>query len=162
MDYKSEVNRLLKQLGKVLNLSSLELDVNNHCLILFDDKIVINLELDEEKGELIVFAYISVVPFAAKEMILEILLEANYFWKVSHGSTFAIDKQTQTLVLEQKFPLPLAQSENFEDTLGIFVDVVETWMKRIDEICTEAESLLEEDIEKARKAEEKEYGSWKY
>jgi hypothetical protein len=160
MDYKKEVNDLLGELGKVLDLSSLELDVNNHCLILFDDKIVLNLELQEEEGALIIYSYISVVPFAGKELILEILLEANFFWKISHGATFSIDKQTQTLVLQQKFLLPLTRPESFQDELGIFVDVVEAWMKRIDDICTEAEMLLEENL-KVEKTEKK-YGSWKY
>ncbi|MDR1906855.1 MAG: type III secretion system chaperone [Puniceicoccales bacterium] len=160
MDYKKEVNDLLKELGKVLDLSSLVLDMNNHCLILFDDKIVLNLELQEEMGALIVYSYISIVPFAGKELILEILLEANFFWKISHGATFAIDKQTQTLVLQKKFPLPLAKPESFQDELGVFVDVVEAWMKRIDNICSEAEMLLEEDL-KTEKTEKK-YGSWKY
>jgi hypothetical protein len=160
MDYKKEVNNLLRELGRVLDLSSLELDTNNHCLILFDDKIVLNLELQEEEGTLIVYSYISVVPFAGKELILEILLEANFFWKISHGATFAIDKQTQTLILEQKFPLPLEKPESFQDELGVFVDVVEAWMKRIDDICTEAEMLLEENL-KVEKTEKK-YGSWKY
>ncbi|MDR0418461.1 MAG: type III secretion system chaperone [Puniceicoccales bacterium] len=160
MDYKKEVNNLLIGLGKVLDLSSLALDENNHCLILFDDKIVLNLELNEATGALIVYSYISIVPFAGKELILEFLLEANFFWKISHGATFAIDKQTQTLVLQQSFFVPLIQSDSFQDELGIFVDVVEAWMKRIDDICNEAEMLLEEDLR--TKKTEKKYGSWKY
>jgi hypothetical protein len=160
MDYREEVNVLLGELGKALDLSSLKLDANNHCLILFDDKIVLNLELQEEEGALIVYSYISIVPFAGKELILEILLEANFFWKISHGATFAIDKQTQTLVLEQKFPIPLIKMENFQDELGLFVDVAEAWMKRIDDICNEAEMNLEENL-KTDKTDKK-YGSWKY
>jgi hypothetical protein len=159
MDYKEEVNCLLQKLGKVLDLSSLALDSNNHCLILFDDKIVLNLELSEEDQALIVYSYIGIVPFSGKELVLEILLEANFFWKTSNGATFAIDKQTQTLVLQQKFPLPLQHFESFEDNLAVFVDVAEAWIERIDEICTEAEMLIEEDLKKT--APEKEYGSWK-
>jgi hypothetical protein len=159
MDYKNEVNNLLKELGEALDLSSLTLDANNHCLILFDDKIVINLELQEEMGALVVYSYISVVPFIKKELIFEFLLEANFFWKISYGATFAIDKQTQTLVLQQKFPIPLANPKNFQNELGVFVDVAEAWMKRIDDVCNEAETLLEEDL-KTKKTEKK-YGSWK-
>ncbi|MDR2807146.1 MAG: type III secretion system chaperone [Puniceicoccales bacterium] len=159
MDYKNEVNHLLQELAKVLDLSSLTLDSNNHCLILFDDKIVLNLELNEEEGALIVYSYISVVPFMGKELVLEVLLEANFFWKVSNGATFAIDKQTQTLVLQKKFLLPLADSNAFEDDLAVFVDVVDAWMKRIDEICTEAEMLSDEDLKTI--PTKKKYGSWK-
>jgi hypothetical protein len=158
MDYKDEVNRLLQKLAKVLDLSSLTLDINNRCLILFDDKIVLNLEFSETEGTLFIYSYIGIVPFVSKELILEILLEANFFWKTSNGSTFAIDKQTRTLVLQQGFPLPLQNSDHFEDDLAVFVDVVEAWMKRIDEICTESETLIEEEI---KRSSEKEYGSWK-
>jgi hypothetical protein len=159
MDWKEEVNCLLQKLGKILDLSSLTLDSNNHCLILFDDKIVLNLELSEEDQALIIYSYISVVPFAGKELVLEILLEANFFWKISNGATFALDKQTQTLVLEQKFSLPLVNFNSFEDNLAVFVDVAEAWIERIDGICTEAEMLIEEDLKKT--SSEKEYGSWK-
>ncbi|MDR1173729.1 MAG: type III secretion system chaperone [Puniceicoccales bacterium] len=114
MDYKDEVNRLLQKLAKVLDLSSLTLDINNRCLILFDDKIVLNLELSETDGILFIYSYIGVVPFVSKELILEILLEANFFWKISNGSTFAIDKQTRTLVLPQRFPLPLQNSDHLK------------------------------------------------
>jgi hypothetical protein len=159
MDCKEEVNCLLQRLGKVLDLSSLTLDSNNHCLILFDDKIVLNLELCEGESALVVYSYISVVPFTGKELVLEILLEANFFWKISNGATFALDKQTQTLVLQQKFPIPLARPHAFEDDLAVFVDVAEAWIERIDGICTEAEMLIEEDLKKA--SAEKTYGTWK-
>jgi hypothetical protein len=78
MDYKNEVNQLFQDFAKVLDLSKLELDSNNHCLILFDGKIVLNLELNDEVGALIVYSYLSIVSFAAKELILEILLESNF------------------------------------------------------------------------------------
>jgi hypothetical protein len=159
MDCVKEVNHLLQRLGKVLDLSALALDANNHCLILFDDKIVLNLEVCEEDETLVIYSYISVVPFAGKELVLEILLEANFFWKISNGATFAIDKQTQTLVLQQKFPIPLPNPNSFEDNLAVFVDVVEAWMKRIDDICTEAEALSEDDLKVD--LSEKHYGSWK-
>jgi hypothetical protein len=66
VDYKNEMNQLLQDLAKVLDLSSLTLDINNHCLILFDDKIVLILELNEEEEVLIIYLYISVVPFVTK------------------------------------------------------------------------------------------------
>jgi hypothetical protein len=95
------------------------LDENKHCFILFDEKIVLNLELDETTGMLIVYSYVSVIHFAGKELIFEILLEANFFWKISHGATFAIDKQIQTLVSQQNCILPLKKPESFQDELGL-------------------------------------------
>jgi flagellar capping protein FliD len=75
---------------------------------------------------------------------------------MSNGTTFAIDKQTQTIVLQQKFMLSLPTSDHFEDNLSVFVDA---WNKRIDEICSETEMLVDEDIKITSK--EKQYGSWK-
>ena len=163
---KQKINDILSSLAKVLDLSSLTLDKNNKCLILFDDKIVINLELVEVDKALYLYSYLGLVPFHAKETILELLLESNFFWKESFGSTFAIDAQTQTLVLEQKFDVLLLHIEEFEDILSTFVDTVEFWMKRIHEIETEAGLLLQHDgdgkiSKKLIDDELDKYGSWK-
>ena len=167
---QEKVNGILSQLAKTLELSDLTLDKNNKCLILFDDKIVINLELTPVDNDLYLYSYLGLVPFFAKESILELLLESNFFWKESFGSTFAIDAQTQTLVLERKINLETFKDTEFEDTLASFVDTVEFWMKRILELETEAELLTNGDKDTTPKTLESEfasedfdtYGSWKY
>lgn len=167
---RQKVNDILSRLSTVLELSDLVLDKNNKCLILFDDKIVINLELTPVDNDLYLYSYLGLVPFFAKENILELLLESNFFWKESFGSTFAIDGQTQTLVLEKKINLDLLKESEFEDILASFVDSVDFWMKRIFEIETEAEMLTNEDkaaiknkLDKDLSSEDLDsYGSWKY
>ncbi|MDR2735710.1 MAG: type III secretion system chaperone [Puniceicoccales bacterium] len=141
MDYKIEVDTLLHKLGKTLDLPKLALDAYNRCILIFDEKIVLNVELDEVNGILIVYSYVSVVPFEGRERIFEMLLEANFFWKDSGEATLSIDKQTQTVVMARRFELPLKESCSLEDSLGEFIDNVEIWSKKLEGLALEAETL---------------------
>ncbi|MDR3144288.1 MAG: type III secretion system chaperone [Puniceicoccales bacterium] len=145
MDLRAYVDELLQAIGKSLDLPGLALDTNGHCVLLFDDKVVLNIELDEEKELLIIYSYIGEIPFEGRETIFETLLESNLFWKNTQGATIGIDKQTQTVVLAFPMELPLKRKENFEERLALFVDITESWIARLEEMSTQAELIANED-----------------
>jgi len=136
-DVKKEVKKLLKKLGKSLNLPHLDLDDNNHCILLFDEKLVLNIELNEPKEALVIYAYLGEVPLENREVIFERLLEANAFWNGTNGATFGIDKQSQTLVLAYALELPLRHPETFEENLANFVETVEKWSSTVEHLVQE-------------------------
>ena len=135
---KERVNELLKRIGEGLNLPDLCLDDNNHCILLFDEKIVLNIDLDDAGNKLVIYAYIGEIPLDCREMIFEKALEGNFFWNETDGGTLGIDKQSQSLVLAKGFALPLANEEEFEEQLASFVEVVEKWINRIETFVKEA------------------------
>jgi hypothetical protein len=144
---KGGINDMLAKLGKSLQLKDLALDVNNHCILLFDDRTVLNMDLDEEGEKLVVFAYVGEVPLDAREMAFEKILEANFFWSGTNGGTLGLDKKSQSLVLAKAFELPLKHPEGFEESLAAFVDTVEKWIDIIEKITEEmiAKSLKEDE-----------------
>ncbi|MDR1595334.1 MAG: type III secretion system chaperone [Puniceicoccales bacterium] len=144
MDLSEYVNELLQAVGKSLSLPGLALDDNGHCVLLFDDKVVLNIELDIEKELLIVYSYIGEVPFEGRETIFETLLESNLFWKDTQGATIGIDKQTQTVVLAFPIELPLKRKENFEERLALFVDITESWITKLEKMSADAELIANE------------------
>jgi hypothetical protein len=145
MDLHKYVDELLKTIGKSLDLPGLALDENDHCVLLFDDKVVLNIELDTEKELLIIYSYIGEVPFEGREIIFETLLESNLFWKGTQGATIGIDKQTQTVVLAFPMELPLKRKESFEERLALFVEVTESWISRLEKMSTDAELIANEE-----------------
>ncbi len=145
MDLKKEVNGLLEKLGDSLGLQDLSLDENNHCVLLFDDKVILNLELDESNEILVVYSYIGEVPFEGRENIFETLLESNFFWRNTQGATLGIDKHTQTVVLAYPMELPLKNKNIFEERLAVFVDVTEQWINKLETMSQEAEALANEE-----------------
>ncbi len=145
MDLRKEVNGVLEKLGSSLGLQDLSLDENNHCILLFDDKVILNLELDETNELLVVYSYIGEVPFEGRENIFETMLESNFFWRNTQGATLGIDKHTQTVVLAYPMELPLKNKEIFEERLAVFVDVTEQWIDRLDRMTQEAEALANEE-----------------
>ena len=153
MDARTEVNELLTQLGHSLRLDGLFLDEEDHCILLFDDKIILNVELDEERSQLVVYAYLGMVPIEHKEHIYELLLQSNFFWRKTKGATLALDKQTQTLVLLYPFELPLRHPKNFEDDLATFVETAEEWIQKVDDILEKAREAARYDREHAQRNE---------
>jgi hypothetical protein len=145
MDMHKYVNELLQSVGTSLGLPGLSLDANGHCVLLFDDKVVLNIELDSDKELMIIYSYIGEVPFEGRETIFEILLESNLFWRNTQGATIGIDKQTQTVVLAFPIELPLKRKENFEERLAIFVEITESWVNRLEKMSTDAELIANED-----------------
>ncbi|MDR3143682.1 MAG: type III secretion system chaperone [Puniceicoccales bacterium] len=154
MDLKTEVNELLGRLSHSLHLKRLALDEEDHCILLFDDKVILNMELDGERSQLIVYAYLGMVPIEHKERIYEWLLQANYFWHETQGSTLALDRQTQTLVILRAFTLPLRHPENFEDELGVFVESAEHWIQQLEDCLARAEEAARYDREHGPSREE--------
>ncbi|MDR1665765.1 MAG: type III secretion system chaperone [Puniceicoccales bacterium] len=142
---RGTINGFLKRIGKGLGIPDLALDENNHCILLFDEKIVLNIDLDEEGKKLVTYAYIGEVPLECRELVLEKALEGNFFWNETDGGTLGIDRQSQSLVLAKAFGLPLKDPKNFEENLASFVEVVEKWITRIETLSKEALDRMEED-----------------
>lgn len=141
------VNQILKRIGEGLSIPDLKLDDNNHCILLFDEKIVLNIDLDEEGSQLVIYAYIGEIPLECREKVFEKALEGNFFWNETDGGTLGIDKQSQSLVLAKAFELPLKNEYEFEEKLASFVEVVEKWIIRIETFAREAlEQNNEDDI----------------
>ena len=137
-ELKAHVNEVLKRIGDGQGLSDLCLDENNHCMLLFDEKIVLNMDLDEAGQLLVIYAYIGEVPIECRDAVYQKALEGNFFWNETEGSTLGLDKQSQSLVLARAFELPLTDMTAFEDRLGVFVEVVEKWMVRIERFVKES------------------------
>ena len=137
-ELKAHVNEVLKRIGDGQGLSDLCLDENNHCMLLFDEKIVLNMDLDEAGKLLVIYAYIGEVPIECRDAVYQKALEGNFFWNETEGSTLGLDKQSQSLVLARAFELPLTNLTAFEDRLGVFVEVVEKWMARIEHFVKES------------------------
>jgi hypothetical protein len=141
---QNSVNALLKTIGKNLNIPDLALDDNNHCILLFDEKIVLNIDLDEEGEKLVIYAYVGELPLECRELMLERALEGNFFWNETDGATLGIDKQSQSLALAKAFEMPLRKPKEFEDELANFVEVVEKWIDCIEHLSKEALDRIEE------------------
>ena len=131
-ELKNNVNSLLSHIGDGQGLPDMCLDENNHCMLLLDDKIILNLDFDDKKGTLVIYAYIGEVPLANREAIYTQALEDNFFWNGTGGATLGLDKQSQSLMLVKTYTLPLQDFNSFEDELSNFVEIVDKWIVAIE------------------------------
>ncbi len=56
-----KVDALVQQLGRAIEIDQLALDSKAHCCLAFDDKILVNMEVDEERESLLFYAFIGEV-----------------------------------------------------------------------------------------------------
>jgi hypothetical protein len=107
MDLHEYAHKSLQIIAKLFDWPSVAFNENDHCVLLFDNKVILNIELDAKKELLIIFSSIGEIPFEGREIMFETLLESNLFWKAKQGATIGTAKQIQTVVLESLMAFPL-------------------------------------------------------
>jgi len=116
---------MIEAFGRSIGIDDLRLDEAGQCRLKID-AVEVNLELQADAAQLVVYAELGRLPEAGHAAIFARLLEANLFWHDTGGATLSIDRGHQQLLLARAVPLtsdPLALSEIIER----FVDVAEAW-----------------------------------
>ncbi len=111
---------------------SLSLDETNQCFLLFDDKILVRIELRNEPG---CFSLVSKLGNVEEKNIPEVyprLLESNVLWKDTNGTTFGVQQFSEMVMLTQHCSLERCSYENFEKVLENFVNTTEYWLNNFD------------------------------
>ena len=125
---------LVNGYARSVGMSSLSLDDEGRCTLLFDDKFSVTLEPHRETGALVIFAEIGSVPADWAHEFCQKMLEANYFWQHTGGlGTLALTPQEdphvpRTAALMYQTPLQSLDSGTFQKRLSDFVDTAEAWI----------------------------------
>jgi len=138
------INDFLKQLAQEIGLNSLEMDVNNTCRLVFDDRINVDMEATDDNMTLWIYSVIGILPVNNREKFYERLLSANLFGKETGDAAFAVDTNTREVLLITKVNLEKIDFQDFINLLELFVDRAEFW---IDEIKRIAEQSLSQDAQ---------------
>ncbi|HSI82966.1 MAG TPA: type III secretion system chaperone [Candidatus Methylacidiphilales bacterium] len=124
---------LLQKLGEVIGVPDLQADANGDCELLFDDSTRIHVQWEPVEDCVIFSSDIGVVPKGEiRVAILEKLLSANLFWLATRGCTFAIETQTDLVVLQNRARLESLTYETFSQLLEMFVESTEKWTKELE------------------------------
>lgn len=117
----------LSSLGQKVGLEDLEFAPNGTChLILADD---LELTIEEVQGENTVYIYADVCPLpeGGAEALYARLLEANLFGAETGDATFAINKDTGTVMLLKRIPLSGLQAGEFQTQVQEFANWLLSW-----------------------------------
>ena len=116
---------LIRALGHAVGIDDLALDDGGTCTLRFDET-VLALELDEGEDRLVLHAALGPLPAEGQAELLARLLEANLFWKDTHGATLALDRGAARALLLRAVPLD-APPAGFPGLVERFVDAAEAW-----------------------------------
>jgi len=121
---------VMKEFGKDIDLPELSFDDAGYCCLSFDE-IVVNLEVDEPSGHLFFYSNVGNLPEEGRAEFYEILLEANFLYRETAGGILGIDKELNGVVLAYKVPFSGLDLPQFSRVMGNFIGMVELWTERI-------------------------------
>ncbi|MBL0422014.1 type III secretion system chaperone [Ramlibacter sp. AW1] len=132
MDKRNLAQKLITNFGALLSLPDLKLDATtNSCVLLFDSDIVVNIELDEPTGQLIVSTFLEEIPVHGAEPLLRELMIANLYWHRTDGATLGLEDATNGVILAQQRNVTELDDASFEKMVEAFVNQAERWKKHI-------------------------------
>ena len=113
-------------LAAKLNIDHIDIDENNDCYLVFDDKYYVKCSYLDETKRMRFLAYIGLLPSDKEEFYCS-LLERCAFWKDTAGGNLSIDPTDGTLILSHYKDLKYVDNEIFYKTLESFVNAMEYW-----------------------------------
>lgn len=122
---------ILDELAHALNISKLQADANNSCLIKFKGGIRVQIEPELSGKFLILGSDLGEVPAGRyRENLFAEALKANGMPRPHYGF-FAFSKKNDHLVLMEYLPLQDLRGDKIADHLPLFIEKVKLWKDSI-------------------------------
>ena len=125
MDGKYIVNALLGELGNKLGAPGLQLSEYGTCGFTYKDKLELFLELPEASDVLHFYAPIMKIPQKRREKIFRELLKMNFFTDATNGATFAINDESDEIVLNFNEMIERLDQTTFETIIENFISTLD-------------------------------------
>jgi hypothetical protein len=117
-----------KEFSKPLTLDDLDV-----CHLLVNDTTRVTFELDQEQKYFYLYTIIGIIPEDKTELVLKDAMQANLFGKETGFATLGFDPETRAMVLFERFSDQESTYETFKEHLGMFITLVERWIKRLEQ-----------------------------
>jgi len=125
----------LNQLAEELKLGEdLILDDKNQCFLMFDENMLVEMELRANEKIFSFKANLGNVNETKVRKIYPKLLEANVQWQETNGATLGLQQYSEKVLLTQNMPTAFCDYRLFYKTLEYFVNTFEYWIKKLKEL----------------------------
>ena len=147
-DIFSKANHVLGSLGRNLGMPTLGLDDSGALSLVFDGRLVVEVQLSQGQGLLFLMAALAPIP-SQKESLQNMairLLEAPLLEGVMSGAQFVIDSTSEEILLLRAVAVAGLDAPLLEQELNAFVACQTHWQKRVHKgILSFEESPQEEE-----------------
>ena len=120
------VQNLLEGFGTQVGLPQLALDAANCCTLQFDD-VVVNIEYINDTEEMFFYSRVGGIPANTEDKLRAYarLLDANCFYRRTHGGVLGIDEGQDAIVYTNKVGIGGLDANAFGDYMEAFVNRAE-------------------------------------
>jgi hypothetical protein len=131
MSLHDQAQDLLAAYGRIAGQPHLRFEAHGCARLVFDDRLTVDLEVDDRASCVQVVGVLGPVPAAGREALYRALLEANHLGTATRGATLAIDAANNEVLLSRQVNLQQVSSGMaFGDLLNAFADTLEHWQQR--------------------------------
>ena len=121
-----QVNRLLKDLGPLLDPDEIRV-TENGWLIVLDDKRLIDIEFDPVMNRILLSCLVGHIDESHHELTYRQLLQYNTLWLVTGGLRFSLSDNPNEVMLMLELPVPALEVQLFYTAIQNFIEVGSCW-----------------------------------
>ena len=136
------IKSVLKELGNQVGIHELKLDNNGACRLVFDEKMIVDIESDELSENVRFYSVVAMLASEPSVSIYEKLLSANLSGLSGGANYFGIDSAAREIVLFSNLDMESIDHTRFSKRLEVFVNDLEHWVEKY-----QRGGLNEEEIE---------------
>ena len=125
-----DIPNYLESYGKEVGLPNLKFNEQNICSLCFDSKINVDIVYRKEQDQCIFAAPIIDLPSQGQGELLRKIMIENVFGMATAGCVFGIEEDRERIVISYTFIASTFTFDLFKTVLGNFVDVVEEWQQK--------------------------------
>lgn len=129
-----DIPNYLESYGKEVGLPNLKFNEQSICSLCFDAKISVDIVYRKEQDQCIFAAPIIDLPSQGQGELLKKIMIENVFGMATAGCAFGIEEDRERIVVSYTFIASTFTFDLFKTVLGNFVDIVEEWQKKCEDM----------------------------
>ena len=118
--------QFVRKLGERMKIEELALDEDGYCCVGFDD-VTVNIEYEDERNELLLYAKVGEAPSDLGALYLEELLDLGYSAMMTTGGTLGVDRAAGSIMFADRGGVGGMDEHGFEKFVESFVNRAEDW-----------------------------------
>lgn len=141
-----DLESILVDYGKSMNLGKLQLDSSGICTLLINDHYLVTFEKSLDKDGFYIYSSIGTIPIGKESELGLMVLKGNLFGKETGQANIGYDEQSRTLVLFEYFDNNTIDYPQFSHRFNHFLQYLFYWIVNLEAGGQTSEIHHEKDV----------------
>jgi hypothetical protein len=132
MNARTKIDKAVADLGQAMGMD-LKLDENRACRLVFDSNLAVDIDAPSLLPDTLVMTcgLSKGIPLDNREVVYQLLLEANFFARGTGGGVIAYDEDREELVLQHMLAINGVDEQDIVNVLESLLATAESWIDRL-------------------------------